>query len=172
MVLPHKGSPKKNIARVQNCPDVTILNTLSGLCLLYFCLFFFLSFCLFVFSSFCLFIALMIKCLKGSQVSRVTLCAEILKWQWVSHPLTMVRYKAARAAKKVIRNSHFPRPAKTDPYGFQTHRSDPRYTGVRYKSINLHCCCLLNCPGLKWNDCCSRKMQMWCKAAHTLCHLG
>ena len=35
-----------NIARVQNCPDITKLS---------FCLFVFLSFCLFVFLSFCLF---------------------------------------------------------------------------------------------------------------------
>ena len=48
-----KGSPihnfevhMKNIARVRNCPDVTILNSLLALCLLSFCLFVFLSFCL------------------------------------------------------------------------------------------------------------------------------
>ena len=32
---------------------------------------------------------------EGSQVSKVTLCVEILKW----HPVTKVRYRAARAAK-------------------------------------------------------------------------
>ena len=52
-----------NIARVQNCPDVTILNSLFGLCLLSFCvfvffLFGFLSFCLFVSLFFCLFVFL------------------------------------------------------------------------------------------------------------------
>ena len=54
----------KNIARVRNCPDVTILNSLIGLCLLYFCLFchygnfVLLSCCLFVILSFCLFVIL------------------------------------------------------------------------------------------------------------------
>ena len=67
----------KNIARVQNCPDVTISNSLLGLCFLSFCLFIFLSFfriffvsfrlfvllyfcyfvfCIFIFVSFCLFV--------------------------------------------------------------------------------------------------------------------
>ena len=40
----------RNIARVQNCPDVKVLNSLFGLCLLSFCLLVFL-----VFSSFRLF---------------------------------------------------------------------------------------------------------------------
>ena len=88
----------QNNARVQNCPVVTISNTLFGLCLSFwpfsFCIFVFLSFfvffvflsfCLFVFLSFCLFVFLsyitLIKCLKGSQVSKVTLCVKILKWQ-------------------------------------------------------------------------------------------
>ena len=41
-----------------------------------------------------------VKCLKGSQVSKVTLCVKIQKWRSVTHPLTKVRYRAARAAKK------------------------------------------------------------------------
>ena len=54
---------EKNIARVRNCPDIVILNSLSGLLVLlsdglfvflYFCLFVFLSLSLFVFLSFCL----------------------------------------------------------------------------------------------------------------------
>ena len=106
----------KNIARVQNCPDVTILNSLSVLCLfvffpfclfifvvfLYFCLFVFLSVCLFclfvsfVFLSFCLFVFLSF-CLdsdqmsEGSQVSKVTLCVKILKVavsEWLSDWVT------------------------------------------------------------------------------------
>ena len=60
-----KISHIKNIARVRNCPDVTILNSLFGLCLLSFCIFVFLSvcqlswfiFCLFVLSPFCLFVS-------------------------------------------------------------------------------------------------------------------
>ena len=64
----------ENIARVRNCPDVTILISLFRLCLRSFCLFVilscclfvilsfchfvFLSFCLFVFLSFCLFVIL------------------------------------------------------------------------------------------------------------------
>ena len=36
---------------------------------------------------------------EGSQVSKVTICVEILKWHWPSHWLTKVRYRAARAAK-------------------------------------------------------------------------
>ena len=46
---------------MRNCPDVTILNSPFGLCLLSFCLicpFFFLSFYLFVFLPFCLFVFL------------------------------------------------------------------------------------------------------------------
>ena len=54
----------KNIASVRNCPDVTILNSLIGLCLLSFCLFVFLTFCLFVFLSFYLFIFLSFKVVK------------------------------------------------------------------------------------------------------------
>ena len=66
-----------------------ISNTLFGRCLLcfsflvffcLFCLFLFLSFCLL---SFCLDITL-IKCLKGSEVSKVTLCVKILKWRSLS----------------------------------------------------------------------------------------
>ena len=48
-----------NIARVRNCPDIAISNSLFG-----HCLFVFLSFCLSVFWSLCLNITL-IKCLKG-----------------------------------------------------------------------------------------------------------
>ena len=51
---------KKNIARVRNCPDVTILNSLFGFCRFVFYLFVFLSvsflpFYLFVLLSFCLY---------------------------------------------------------------------------------------------------------------------
>ena len=61
-----------NITRVRNCPDVTTLNSLFGLCIFEllsvcffsFCLFVFLSFYLFVFLSFCLFVTL-IKCFQG-----------------------------------------------------------------------------------------------------------
>ena len=48
----------KNIARVRNCPDVAILNSPFGLCLLSFCLFVFLSFCLFVPLFFCVSVCL------------------------------------------------------------------------------------------------------------------
>ena len=52
-------SCKQNIARVQNCPDVTILNCLLCLCQLSFCLFVFSSICLFLyFCLFCLFVSL------------------------------------------------------------------------------------------------------------------
>ena len=62
-----QGFNLKNIAWVQNCPDVAISNSLFGLRLfvflsfylfsfLYFCLFIFLSFCLFAFLPFCLFV--------------------------------------------------------------------------------------------------------------------
>ena len=61
-----------NTARVRNCPDIAISNSLFGLCLSSFCLFclrffvffVFLSFFYSVFLSFCLDITL-IKCLKG-----------------------------------------------------------------------------------------------------------
>ena len=46
----------KNIARVQNCPDVAILNSRFGLCPLYFCLAFF--FLLFFFDLFLFFVSL------------------------------------------------------------------------------------------------------------------
>ena len=73
----------ENIARVRNRPDVTILNSLFGLCLfafLLFCLYVFLSFlscCLVVFFallsfimlSFCLDIMHM-KCLKGLKAQK------------------------------------------------------------------------------------------------------
>ena len=62
---------KENIARVQNCPDVTIFNSLFGLCHLSFCLFLFifLSFCLFVFLSFWLFVFLyFFVCLSRHQI--------------------------------------------------------------------------------------------------------
>ena len=40
---------------------------------------------------------------EGSEVSKVTLCVKILKWQSlthsVTHSVTKVRYRAARAAK-------------------------------------------------------------------------
>ena len=56
----------ENIARVQNCPDVTMLNSLLGLCLFVFSVVFhvvfifliFLSFCLVVFSYFCRYVIL------------------------------------------------------------------------------------------------------------------
>jgi len=47
-----------------------------------------LSFCLFVFLSFCLFVFLSRhhsdQMSEGSEVSKVTLCVEILKWQSVT----------------------------------------------------------------------------------------
>ena len=55
---------KKNIARVRNCPDITILNSLSGLLVVFsnglfvVFLFVFLSLCLFVFLFFCFFVFL------------------------------------------------------------------------------------------------------------------
>ena len=45
------GWTAKNIARVQNCPHITILNSLSGLCLFEFLSSVFFSFSLFVFLS-------------------------------------------------------------------------------------------------------------------------
>ena len=39
---------------------------------------------------------------EGSQVSKVTLCVEILKWHPLSDRLTKVRYRAAGAAKKAV----------------------------------------------------------------------
>ena len=40
---------------------------------------------------------------EGSQVSEVTLCVEILKWHPLTHWVTKVRYRAARAAKNVLK---------------------------------------------------------------------
>ena len=39
---------------------------------------------------------------EGSQVSKVTLCVEILKWQSPTTTKTKVRYRAARAAKNYL----------------------------------------------------------------------
>ena len=81
----------KNIARVRNCPDITTLNSLFGVCL-----FVFLSFCLFVllsfFLSFLSFFCLLSRhhsyqMSEGSQVSKVTICLKILKWQSLTHSL-------------------------------------------------------------------------------------
>ena len=48
----------KNITRVRNCPDITILNSLFGILVFLscciFCLFVLLYFCLFAFLSFCI----------------------------------------------------------------------------------------------------------------------
>ena len=41
---------------------------------------------------------------EGSEVSKVTLCVETLKWQSVTESVTKVRYRAARAAKKADKN--------------------------------------------------------------------
>ena len=53
-----------------------------------FCFFDFLYFCIFVFLSLCLSVILSRhhsdEMSDGSQVSKVTLCVEILKWQWVT----------------------------------------------------------------------------------------
>ena len=95
----------ENIARVRNCPDVTILISLFGLCLQSFCLFDILYFCHFVFFFFLLCLCLFVRHLadkmsEGSQVSRmakVTLCVKIQKWQSVTD--AKGRYRAARAAK-------------------------------------------------------------------------
>ena len=70
----------KNITKVRNCTDITIC--LFVLFIFFsFCLFVFLSFCILVFSSFCLFDQMS----EGSQVSEVTLCVKIQKWQWLTH---------------------------------------------------------------------------------------
>ena len=39
---------------------------------------------------------------EGSQLSMVTLCVKIQKWQSVTQSLTKVSYRAARAAKKLL----------------------------------------------------------------------
>ena len=108
----------KNIARVRNCADVSILNSLFVLLLLSFCIFDFfaflsfcvLAFCIFfvflssnflpffccLFLSFCLFVRNHSDYMsEGSQISKVALYVPIQKWYW----LTEVRYRAARAAK-------------------------------------------------------------------------
>ena len=119
-----KAGYSNNMAKVRNCPDVAIIISLFGLYLLvllssslfvflsfccFFCLFVILSFCLFVHLSFCLFsFCLFLVFLsrhhsdqmsEGSPVSKVTPCVKILKWHPVTHSLTKVRYRAARAAK-------------------------------------------------------------------------
>ena len=65
----------KNIARVRNCPDVTILNCLLGLCQL--------SFCLFVFSSLCLVLYFCLFCL-GVRILNVP--HDGRDWEWNDGP--------------------------------------------------------------------------------------
>ena len=78
----------KNIASVQNCPDVTILNYLFGLFLFSF---FFLSLSLFVWTS------IWSNVWRVLSVKSHYLChnSKVALTQWV----TKVRYRAARAAK-------------------------------------------------------------------------
>ena len=95
----------KNIARVRNCPDVTILNSLFGLCLSVFLSFFFLPFrlfvffckfffCLFVFLSFCFFLSfcldiMLIKCQKGVKSQKSLFVSKFKSdTQWLIHSLT------------------------------------------------------------------------------------
>ena len=111
--------PDKNIARVRNCPDVTILNSLFGLCLLSFCLFVFSPFCLFAFLSFCILVfwpfclyIFMPFCLfvwtscrsnvwRKSSLKSHSLCqnSKVALTDPPTQSLTKVRYRAARAAK-------------------------------------------------------------------------
>ena len=89
-------------------------------------LFVFVSPCLlvFVFLSLCLFVFLVFlsHCIsvsqsrhhsdqmsEVSQVSKITLCVQILKWQWVRVSVSHLkgRYRAARAAEKLTPVSHF-----------------------------------------------------------------
>ena len=42
---------------------------------------------------------------EGSQVSKVTLCVEILKWQSLTPPLTKGRYRAVRTAKNYCKTA-------------------------------------------------------------------
>ena len=68
--LQTSSKEEENIARVQNCPDIKMWNSL------------------FVFLSF----RHSNQMSGGSQISNVTLCVEVLKWQW----LPKVRYIAAK----------------------------------------------------------------------------
>ena len=89
------------VAKTQTYPHIMISNCHFGLCLsvfLPFCTFVFLFFCLFVFSS----RHSSDQMSEGSQVSKVTLCVKILKWRSVTDPVTKVKYRAARAAKKCV----------------------------------------------------------------------
>ena len=68
-----------------------------------------LSFCLFVLLSLFLFVILSVhhavQMSEGSEVSKVSLCVNILKWQSVTDSVTKVRYRAAWAAKNMIKIS-------------------------------------------------------------------
>ena len=115
----------------QECETALTLQYDTLFLVFVFCLFVFMSFCIFVFMSFCTFVFfsfflfLFLSCLfvflllvflsfyclsfcflsdmsEGSQVSKVTLCVKIQKWQWVSEWVTKARYRAARAAKNNI----------------------------------------------------------------------
>ena len=66
---------------MRNCPDVAILNSLFG-------------------NVFFLSRRHSDQMSEGSQVSRVTLYVQILKWRWLTDSLTKVRYRAARAATR------------------------------------------------------------------------
>ena len=84
----------EHIARVRNCPDVTILNSLFGLCHLFFCPFVFLYFSLFFLDI------MLIKCLKGLKSQKSLFVSELKSGSHpVTHSVTKVSYRAARAAK-------------------------------------------------------------------------
>ena len=74
-----KGKCNKKIARVRNCPDVTMLNSIFGL--LSFCFFVFLSCCLFDFLSFCL-VALLLSCIRIWRWNLQFIRPYILHWKF------------------------------------------------------------------------------------------
>ena len=94
------GGWRQNIAKVRKCPNITIVNSLSG-CLSFFFFFFcnsfvisYYEFCSFVFLFFCIFLCAFLsghqsdQMSEGSQVWKVTLCVKILKWRSVSQSVT------------------------------------------------------------------------------------
>ena len=147
----------KNIARVRNCPDVAILSSLFGLrlfdfltfCLVLFfpfCLFF--TICLFVFFPFCLFVFLSWQhsdqMSEGSQVSKVTLCVKILKWQSVTHPLSHWPRSGIELPGQLkinfIKNNDFVVPSKSS-----NSATGPQKAFHYFLHLRIHTCRIFSC---------------------------
>ena len=91
-----------NIARVQNCPNITILNSFWSLS---FCISVILSFVFFVILSFCLFVFFFCRDITLIKYLKVPLCVQILKWQSPPPPRVGIELKSIK--KEVAKEQTF-----------------------------------------------------------------